>query len=460
MSSHYVLPSNTSPETFPKNHASFFSTPIMNPLLFDGDWEVAVLNITHSNCINTLNKDTMKVVYHDGQPTAIMKTTKIPIPNPMIKTKTEYFNALIQNLNKACSEIATFVYDGDRLSYTFQSEDYFIHLNQHLSDLLQCCNVLTSYDNYKMSKSNIQFQDGQWNKDYVIHIIPTDEKGDVIQLKKANEVIHGLELLYRFKERITTKYPYLKLVSSPSSSNLMLQLSTADISQPIAMIQSKDFHERSSFYQNGVDQHGTFHNFDMKSGFEEEWLFYIYSLENVQTLKDLKTTVIDLGTELFQSIPHLINFLNHKIRYDTIRLKLVDKDRAQLVITAKNIGIEFGKDLQDILAFDKSYYKGICNIKSSGPISLTRRINYFYVYSNIGDMIRIGDIEAPLLCHFPFNPKRCKVITERTFEKPMYVKLKHKHISQIDIGIYDDAGQVIPFNRDAITTLRLHFRRV
>ena len=43
---------------------------------------------------------------------------------------------------------------------------------------------------------------------------------------------------------------------------------------------------------------------------------------------------------------------------------------------------------------------------------------------------------------------------------PMYIRLLANHISQIDIGIYDGSGQVVPFIDDAVTTMRLHFRQM
>ena len=42
----------------------------------------------------------------------------------------------------------------------------------------------------------------------------------------------------------------------------------------------------------------------------------------------------------------------------------------------------------------------------------------------------------------------------------MYVPVTALRISQIDTGIYDGAGQLIPFNRDVVTTLVLHFWQV
>ena len=39
-----------------------------------------------------------------------------------------------------------------------------------------------------------------------------------------------------------------------------------------------------------------------------------------------------------------------------------------------------------------------------------------------------------------------------------YTKLKSNYIPQIDIAIYDDAGALIPFHKDAVTSITLHFR--
>ena len=40
----------------------------------------------------------------------------------------------------------------------------------------------------------------------------------------------------------------------------------------------------------------------------------------------------------------------------------------------------------------------------------------------------------------------------------MYIPVSQERISQIDIGIYDGTGNLIPFVEGAVTTLRLHFR--
>ena len=85
--------------------------------------------------------------------------------------------------------------------------------------------------------------------------------------------------------------------------------------------------------------------------------------------------------------------------------------------------------------------------------------NYFAIYSNITADVYVGNVKAPLLTMFPFNPKECSILSERRFKKFHYVDLKTNYIAQIDISIYDDAGTLIPFHKDAITSITLHFRR-
>ena len=135
--------------------------------------------------------------------------------------------------------------------------------------------------------------------------------------------------------------------------------------------------------------------------------------------------------------------------------------RVTLSITSKDLTITFDDTLRDIFAFDKNTYSGILTYTASGKFSLTRCIQYLYIYSNIATNVRIGNTESPLLAIVPFSTSQsCNLLTEKIFKVPMYIPIKQSHISQIDVAIYDGAGQLIPFVRDAVTTLCLHFRQV
>ena len=73
-----------------------------------------------------------------------------------------------------------------------------------------------------------------------------------------------------------------------------------------------------------------------------------------------------------------------------------------------------------------------------------------------GPLGPIGPYWPPLA---PIGPKSCRSLTEKVFKNPMYIPVRCDHISQIDIGIFDDAGKRIPFIMDTMTSLRLHFRQ-
>ena len=122
--------------------------------------------------------------------------------------------------------------------------------------------------------------------------------------------------------------------------------------------------------------------------------------------------------------------------------------------------ITFERDLSDILGFDETVFKEKKIYKATSPLSLTRRIKFLYIYSNICDMLHVGDTKAPLLAVLPFHPKTDETLSTYMFKHPMYVPLRSNRISQIDIGIYDGVGKPIPFKDGSTTLVRLHFRKV
>ena len=69
----------------------------------------------------------------------------------------------------------------------------------------------------------------------------------------------------------------------------------------------------------------------------------------------------------------------------------------------------------------------------------------------------MGDVEAPLLAVVPSNTANsaCPSVTERTFRKPMYVKVRSVEVHNIRVELYNGAGQLIPFHPEAVTTIRL-----
>ena len=459
MSVYHVLPSNTSPETFPKNHASFYSTPLNNPLILDGEWEVACLSICHNNCINSLNNDTLHIIDQKGDLTHIRKPTCMAMTFAADKKVT--FEDLLTSMNKALKGIVTFRKRADNyFLYDFQSKKFIVHLSTGLAHVLKLTNALTDYDHFKGNVEAVEVHKLK-SDDCFITIIPKSTPHTTVRLKNQKEEMEIGDLLQNFKLRVTDAgYPHIKLSLNEVNGKHLI-LSKWNDSPEIILFSSK-LHFRTGFRQNGIDpiaRNNRHYGYHWEDILDEEWDFMIYPLNDVDKYALPLRHRIDFKPRMFTDVAQMCKFITQEINHPDVQVTATS-EFARLHLKSKDIGIELSPNMRDILGFNLLIFQnGPLMTLGNSKVSLTRRINYFYVYSNIGELVRIGDTEGPLLCHFPFNPQSCSVITERFFKKPTYVKVLKNHMSQIDIGLYDDAGELIPFHQDALTTLRLHFRR-
>ena len=134
--------------------------------------------------------------------------------------------------------------------------------------------------------------------------------------------------------------------------------------------------------------------------------------------------------------------------------------RYTLEILSEKFALSLSKSLASILGFDpsKDLYRKGSYIAQDSPI-LHRNITGLYVYTNIINAVHVGDVKAPLLLTCPFKRKGSNdIVDQQEFLNPTYTPINRNVINQIDIGIYDDAGTLIPFLYGK-TKLSLHFRR-
>ena len=87
MDFYHVLPSNTSPNYFPNNNASCYSTPLDVPYQLDGEWQVGLMNFTYATCVNTFNNDQIVVKEKVSVSECATKATSplkvmLPVPEP------------------------------------------------------------------------------------------------------------------------------------------------------------------------------------------------------------------------------------------------------------------------------------------------------------------------------------------------------------------------------------------
>ena len=180
------------------------------------------------------------------------------------------------------------------------------------------------------------------------------------------------------------------------------------------------------------------------------------------TLLDVPTIgdkVVTLPPISFADEVKAINFVNERIGNMNV-VTFSCTPSKHIVLSLKKVKILFDDNLRDIFGFDKNEYIGPCTVTSARTFSLKRCIQFLYIYSNIGEYVRIGNTESPLLAVISFaNINYDSTLAEKIFKTPMYIPVSQNRVSQIDIELYDGAGQLIPFVDDGVTTMRLHFRQ-
>ena len=150
------------------------------------------------------------------------------------------------------------------------------------------------------------------------------------------------------------------------------------------------------------------------------------------------------------------NIQVYKYKFDW----LAELKRFQLTVDSPNYVVHMTKSLASVLGFDpfKTLYTKGTYVARDSPI-LNREITALYVYTNIVSPVYIGDVKAPLLLTCPFKRKGSHDnVHQIEFLNPTYTPLNRNVINQIDIGIYDDAGALVPFIHGK-TKVSLHFRK-
>ena len=454
MSFYHVLPSNAAPNTFPDNHASKFSTPLPNPYNLSGRWEVALMNMSYTGCVNTFHHDKVEVTRKSDFKTCILKAqTPISVKLPEKKTIGE----MLAYMKKTFRGVVKLdVSQKGVCSWSVQSHNIFLVLSPNLTHSLKMKHDVITPQNDDDVKhwGRINLEDSA-PQDAFVTFVPLSQVDATIEIKGKDEVLSCTQLIQRLRERIPhTSIDYLSdmmqgklhvtdknhviLFSSP------LRMFMGDMLMPSAVHQKPApfmFQNLRTFNSN------------------ESWTVSVYKLDEVKDITKILRQSITLPPMAFQEHEDAVAYINTHI--PQVHFSIDGKQHLQFVIEDDSVSITFSDTLRDILAFDQNTYSGAGTYKASGTFSLTRRIHYLYVYSSITDYVRIGDTEAPLLAVIPFSvSSRCHILKEAVFKNQMYIPVRYPNISQIDIEIHDDAGALVPFVTEAVTSLRLHYREI
>ena len=469
MDFYHILPSHSSSTTYPKNNASLFTIPIQPPYILDENWEVALMNLTHSNCINTFVNDNISIYEKFEDYTVLRKHAspiEVTLSRPKSKKQYEIIAEVIKDLKEKSDGMLDFKLllsrekEMNTLTWNVKTSDYYFIFSKKLMKILQLhTDTFTTWDMFYVKRLFDKAIDDDDIDDGLNFIcVPFSYNRKKIVIKEGNEELKITDLINRFNNALNIEgKQFATLELLPDNSVKFSKLHDDNI----AILLSQEFHEAMRHQHSGLFKptSQSFLPYDLSYSFKRKYYVYLYEILSPRPFNFQLTDTVTLKRQQFLKEKTAIDYINDCINNERVNFKLEKDNTVQMTIARRHIGVTFDNDLRDILGFDKNTYEGKGVYKSSSPISLTRHIQYFYFYSDICDMVRVGDTKAPLLATIPFNAKECRLMTEKRFTLPMYVPVKKTYISQITVSINDDAGKLVPFHRDSITTLRLHFRK-
>ena len=285
---------------------------------------------------------------------------------------------------------------------------------------------------------------------------PTVERVD-ITLKEAKEKINHKTLLERFNSNVPSEVATMKIVqvdkfilTKPNDDNKLIVLNRR-------LRRALTF-KHGALFRKGTQKYlGAWF-----TEWDKPWIVSIFTLKKIVSFREVSVREVILSPRSFENRQDAILFINKKVNDKRIIFTCEKNNRMKLQIKDSSLKVTFDDNMRDIFAFENGTFTGSGLHKASEVFSLTRRIQHLYIYSNLTGFTRVGNTKAPLLAIVPFIPTdKCaqQPLKQMVFKIPMYVKLCSNRLAQIDVAIHDDAGQLVPFVSDAITTLHLHFRK-
>ena len=194
--------------------------------------------------------------------------------------------------------------------------------------------------------------------------------------------------------------------------------------------------------------------------------FYLNLVTLKRELQSTPSIALDVSMKCgIESPKNLLPVLNKRSKKYMYRFDYHEKlKRFEVKMKNDYYVLGMNKVLANVLGFDpnqKHYffnqfydaYEG-----KNGP-NVKKPISALYIYSNIIESVYIGNVRAPLLLTCPFKrTDDTNIVNQLDFINPTYVPLNRQNLNQIDIAIYDDDGEIIPF-AGGKTKLNLHFRK-
>ena len=515
------LPSNVAPDTFPSNSPSKFSTILADDInLNGGNWEVGVTNILYPTHVSSTSDCDKITIYEDEKPrqmfgkdigAKVKYTLKLNVGN-LAEKPAGGISMKQANMQNEAELIAAFFNRSKwnnlfRFEYKAKQKKFVLHNNKK-DVFIGMSSQLRKYLGFKKLAF---FKGSHWAWSVFnpqVHVPPTDgtaflylidltriEKED-IHFSKSHDIsndewIFTTRFMNRFRDAKDDDLlyePQLEITLHPTSSVMKIwptkfipkELLQYEI--PMLLLQFHDNAAKALNMDNDTKNFVLYNDnehtiqkaarFNIPKRSKEEilamtditaTLYYCREKEIVRTRKKdpLKTLIVSAKKEV-KKPQDLLPYLNAGAETYGFKFTfLEDVNRFHMDITGQYY-IEMSPSLRSILGFgDYAGYIASAPTSFRGEIFpvLHRSITTLYTYTNIVEVVHVGDVKAALLLACPFTTDKDSNVRQIEFLRPTYCKVNRQRLKQIDVEIRDDAGDLIPFLYGK-TVITLHFRQI
>ena len=435
------LPSNVQPSRFPSNSASNYSTQLDRAIELEGDWDVALSEVSYPKSVKILDGNEgitfARKLHTDMCSSKSVKTRRIQLGG-----NAERVCALLNNVKPKVFHVT---YDNEE-GFKFKVTKGFtvIHLDSKLQQLLGLANrdlVLGMYDGKKLEKEVPK-------RRFYLEIIDLLclEREEVVIKKEGESVktVSDLRKLFSttladtgLKIDVKNNFVHIKKESEIKKDELVIfipsKLHSALGFKTLRCITHKgSFTADERLQMNRVGKS------------KETWSIIIYKNKVLNQFPSEKLDHWKVPTPRENTIQALLAALNENRIFYNYQFRYKN-NLITLSIKSNDFEMVLDKELASVLGFERTHFTKGKMFRAEWSPSLYQNIDYVFIYSNICDHVNVGHMTAPLLHAVPFIKDGHGHLVHHDIYMPIYRPLNTSKLDRIDIRLCDGNGKDISF---------------
>ena len=182
--------------------------------------------------------------------------------------------------------------------------------------------------------------------------------------------------------------------------------------------------------------------------------------KQTKATKHRRVKQFKLQAEIYETAEDLLRAIN-KLGVESLGVFSLEEGKFKVKFGKDTSKMKLSPRMAHLLGFQKAeepYHAAFSSTAEFLP-HFESQNHALYIYSDIVDNQRVGDVIAPLLrvvC--PDKQRMGETISEK-YIKPYYLPVNKNFIETIDIQIRTTSGHLFPFLSGSPVVLSLHFRR-